>query len=371
MSWPPTDGPDHAPGVDRRVPESKSGRVPQWVLDETAQRFPGTQDARPEQPGAWINPEARHRPAPRQEPTGPLPSAWHASVTRPEPGLQAGPSPFGKFILLAAVAALVAWASIWLAQPRLAPAVPSDGTAAVDDAPYDGGSAVKASGHGGFPPSGVDIAEEPLGAPAPLYEENDSYRFLASPTDGQDYIAYDPCRPIRYVVLTAGSPTGTTDLVHQAVERISEATGLQFVYEGTTTEQPTERRRSYQPERYGERWAPVLIAWSDPDRSPSLAGPTIGMGGSGWASRGGVSAYVSGQIELDTPQFSQLLSSPAGKEAARAIIMHELGHLIGLDHVDDPTQLMYSQASHDILDFADGDLTGLALLGQGECVPEL
>jgi hypothetical protein len=80
---------------------------------------------------------------------------------------------------------------------------------------------------------------------------------------------------------------------------------------------------------------------------------------------------VSGQIELDTPQFRQLLGAPGGDDAARAIIMHELGHLIGLDHVDDPTQLMYAQASHDILTFADGDLTGLSLLGQGECVPEL
>ncbi|HXF03409.1 MAG TPA: matrixin family metalloprotease [Arthrobacter sp.] len=367
MSWPPTDGPGEAPGPSRRVPGSRTGRVPQWALAES-DRHQGP-DAAIDQPAVWVNPTARQGPVPWQQPARPLPSAPHISATRPQLQPRGGPSPFGKLMMLAAITVLVAWAFIWLAQPRLASAVHPSGAAA--GAPFDGGSTAEGLGHGGFPPSGVDVAESPLGVPAPLYEESNSYRFLASPSAGQDYIAYDPCRPIRYVVRAAGAPAGGADLVHQAVERVSAATGLQFIYEGTTKERPTERRPSYQPDRYGERWAPVLIAWSDPEHSPALAGPTIGLGGSGWASRGGVSAYVSGQIELDTPQFRQLLGTPAGKNSARAIIMHELGHLVGLDHVDDPNQLMYAQASHDIVEFADGDLSGLSLLGQGECVPEL
>lgn len=367
MSWPPTDGPGDAPGLGRATPRSRTGRVPQWALAESGSG--PDPDADTEQQEVWVNPTAQPGPVPWQQPVRPLAPALHPSTTRQQARPRGGPSPLGKLVLLAAVAGLVAWAFVWLAQPKFAAAVPP--TDATHGAPFDGGSTTEGLGHGGFPPSGVDIAEAPLGVPAPLYEESNSYRFLASPTAGQDYIAYDPCRPIRYVVRAAGSPAGSMELVHQAVQRVSDATGLQFIYEGTTREQPTEKRSSYQPERYGERWAPVLIAWSDPDHSPALAGPTIGLGGSGWASRGGVSAYVSGQIELDTPQFRQLLGAPAGKDAARAIIMHELGHLIGLDHVDDPHQLMYAQASHDILEFADGDLSGLSLLGQGECVPEL
>ena len=64
------------------------------------------------------------------------------------------------------------------------------------------------------------------------------------------------------------------------------------------------------------------------------------------------------------------VQAAVGWEVARAIILHELGHLIGLDHVDDNDQLMYPRAG-DVLDFADGDLTGLSVLGAGACVPGL
>jgi hypothetical protein len=44
---------------------------------------------------------------------------------------------------------------------------------------------------------------------------------------------------------------------------------------------------------------------------------------------------------------------------------------VGLAHVDDATQLMYPEARRQVSDFADGDLTGLAPLGSGPCVPQL
>ncbi|MET3351312.1 UNVERIFIED_ORG: putative Zn-dependent protease [Arthrobacter sp. UYEF1] len=56
-----------------------------------------------------------------------------------------------------------------------------------------------------------------------------------------------------------------------------------------------------------------------------------------------------------------------GLDHIRAILMQELGHVLGLDHVDDPTQLMYGNSGQ--FDFGDGDRAGLALLGTGECVP--
>ena len=54
-----------------------------------------------------------------------------------------------------------------------------------------------------------------------------------------------------------------------------------------------------------------------------------------------------------------------------SILLHELGHLVGLDHVDDWTELMHGGGEPNIIDFGPGDLTGLARLGQGECVPAL
>ena len=60
-----------------------------------------------------------------------------------------------------------------------------------------------------------------------------------------------------------------------------------------------------------------------------------------------------------------------GRRVARSIVLHELGHLIGLAHVDDEQQLMFPEARREVPDFAAGDLTGLAALGSGACVPEL
>jgi predicted Zn-dependent protease len=78
--------------------------------------------------------------------------------------------------------------------------------------------------------------------------------------------------------------------------------------------------------------------------------------------------YVSGTISLDGPQFAE---SPSGTRAVQAaIIKHELGHLLGLNHVDDPTQLVYKEAI-DTSAYGVEDLNGLAHLGTGHCFPDL
>jgi hypothetical protein len=46
--------------------------------------------------------------------------------------------------------------------------------------------------------------------------------------------------------------------------------------------------------------------------------------------------------------------------------MHELAHVLGLAHVEDPVQLMF--ATHDRqAGWGDGDLAGLAIAGAGPC----
>lgn len=218
------------------------------------------------------------------------------------------------------------------------------------------------------PSPGREQAPAPLGAPAPVTEVSDRHAFMAMQPAAAEPVAYDPCRPIHVVVNERTAPPGADTLLLEALAAVHAATGLVFTVDGTTTEAPAENRAPYQPDRYPDRWAPVLVAWSDPVESPVLTGDVGGTGGSVWVSSGDDQVYVTGSVVLDGPQLTELLDRRGGRTAARAIVLHELAHVVGLDHVDDPEQLMTPTATRRAT-FGAGDLTGLARLGRGKCVP--
>ncbi|GER22791.1 hypothetical protein NCCP1664_12880 [Zafaria cholistanensis] len=220
------------------------------------------------------------------------------------------------------------------------------------------------------PPQGIEAAAQPLGTP-PVAEESEAYKLLEPPDSSQPFTAYDPCRPIHYVIRPDGAPPDSEALVHKAVAEVSAASGLQFVYDGPTDEAPSNSREPYQPDLYGKRWAPVLIAWSSPAESPRLAGDVAGLGGSSTVRETGTPyVRVNGQIDLDGPDLAEILVEPYGPDRVQAVIMHELGHVLGLGHVEDPDQLMYG-GPNSVTELQDGDRAGLAVLGSGACVPQL
>lgn len=212
----------------------------------------------------------------------------------------------------------------------------------------------------------------PRGTPAPLAVESPAHRFLALRPDASGPIAYDPCRPIHVVVNARTASAGAETLLAEALAELSRATGLQFALDGPTDERPDAEREPFQPDRYGDRWAPVLVAWSDPEEVPDLGGDIAGTGGSTWLELPrGASMYVTGAVTLDGPQIAEILQHPAGHDQVRATIQHELAHLLGLDHVDDPAELMHPVGRPEVVAFGPGDLTGLAELGRGECFPDI
>ncbi|MGB8021524.1 MAG: matrixin family metalloprotease [Candidatus Nanopelagicales bacterium] len=81
-------------------------------------------------------------------------------------------------------------------------------------------------------------------------------------------------------------------------------------------------------------------------------------------------AYVSGMVALDPVKIDQIRTG-MGEPVARAIIMHELGHLVGLAHTEHDDQLMFPRGNAGVTKYAVGDRTGLALLGRGQCQPGL
>ena len=220
------------------------------------------------------------------------------------------------------------------------------------------------------PPPGLEEQDQPLGTPRKPEGDSASYKFLATNDDGTP-VGYSPCRPLHYVINAALAPQGAERLVEDSIRTISEATGITFISDGSTTETPSPTRAPYQKDAYGDRWAPLLIAWTTPEQAPQLKGPVIGTGGSTHFSFGdGPKSFVTGSLELDAPQIAEDLDRGEGAAYATAVILHELGHVMGLEHVDDPAQLMYPEiGAPDGL--ADGDLNGLYELGHAQCRKDL
>jgi hypothetical protein len=198
-----------------------------------------------------------------------------------------------------------------------------------------------------------------------------AHAYLNLQPDGVTPVTYDPCVPISYVVRSAHAPEGAAELIEEAVSRVSDATGLEFVDEGVTSETPTEPRAAIQPEQYGNGWAPVLIAFQTEGENPLVAGTVIGLGGSqaelvGRATR----FYVTGSVRLDAAWFAEAMETRYGRAQARATLLHELGHLVGLAHVNDRSQLMFESGGA-VRDFQGGDLDGLAELVRGPCIADI
>jgi hypothetical protein len=222
------------------------------------------------------------------------------------------------------------------------------------------------------PPVGAGEAEERLALPVSVSDENAAYRFAARQDDGTSPVAWSPCRAIGYVVNDAGAPVGFADEVRAAMDEVSAATGLVFVDEGTTTEVASQERGAYLPERYGDRWAPVLVAVADAKTLAFLEGDTAGVAYTYRAQglESGLWHLVSGSVYLDGESFELPLDQHA-EPGWTTVLRHEIGHLVGLDHLDDPTQLMNPVTSREVHAYQAGDLTGLARLGRGACAPDV
>ncbi|EYR64191.1 peptidase M10A and M12B matrixin and adamalysin [Actinotalea ferrariae CF5-4] len=196
-----------------------------------------------------------------------------------------------------------------------------------------------------------------------------SYAFLHVDEAGGP-VGYDPCRPVAYVTNPSGRPSALDGVVHEAAQIVSEASGVSLVHQGDVDEPPMMDRPLIQPERYGEDWVPVLVAWSDEEAFPELEGQVAGIGGSAAVPgpTGEGRWLAAGRIVLDGPDLAAMLERPDGAGQVRAIVVHELAHVLGLDHVDDTGELMHP-LTRDRTDLGPGDRQGLALLGQVACRP--
>jgi hypothetical protein len=181
-------------------------------------------------------------------------------------------------------------------------------------------------------------------------------------------VTWDPCQPIHFVVRPDGQIPSGRVMLDQVMGEISQATGLLFIDDGATTEAPSGGHSPYQPARYGKRWAPVLIAWTTPAEDPVLAGDVVGSAGPEATTIAGQGErIISGSVAFDAPDLEAQLAQPGGGVLVEQVMRHELGHIVGLGHVDDASQMMNPSEVVGVNDYGLGDRRGLAAMGSGRC----
>jgi hypothetical protein len=207
---------------------------------------------------------------------------------------------------------------------------------------------------------GLFAAEEQHKGP----DTSHAFTFMETQDSSSDPVTYDPCGPIHLVVDSRTMVHDGMRLLQDGLDEVQDATGLTFIVDGLVDEPPLSGGAIFAAD--GEP-RPVRVSWSDPRAETELKGKVSGVGGSAWVeSSDGRRWYVTGTIVLDGPQIARVIERPHGWQAARAIVMHELGHLVGLDHVDVPGQLMQPELRWSHTTWGVGDRKGLAALG-GDC----
>ncbi len=188
---------------------------------------------------------------------------------------------------------------------------------------------------------------------------NTGFGFLVTQPNSTLPVRYNPCAPIHYVVDINEAPSYGLQLVQNAFSEISQATGLQFIYDGTTSELPSSSRPAY----VNGAPNPILVSWEHNGEtsylpSSNTSGEVVGMGGSQYMynSAAGQYQYVSGEAAISS-------SYPLSEDETIHLVLHELGHVIGLGHTNETSQIMYPYDEASPITYQSGDLQGLAQLG--------
>ena len=171
-----------------------------------------------------------------------------------------------------------------------------------------------------------------------------------------DNYRWNPCKPIGWRFNSGGGFAGSLKVVKRALVEISRGTGLTFDYEGKTSKVPVRDDTS--------EVADLVIGWTTPQEVSQLSGPTAGYGGSSGAGPDERHLEI-GQAFVALDQTESLAPTYADSDrvAWGQVIVHELGHGVGLSHATAPEQLMYGSATTSNPRLGRGDLRGMELVG--------
>lgn len=196
---------------------------------------------------------------------------------------------------------------------------------------------------------------------APSYRPRGSARDWSPLSDTR--MRWNPCTPISWKFNGHRAPRGALADTRRAFRRVTQATGLRFRYQGGTRVIPGTSKA----------WptnTQIVVAFARPSESKwNLRGNVVGRGGPtdlayGQDAAGSVWRIVRAGVVIDST--ARLRGGFRVGDDRGRLLMHEIGHALGLLHATHSSQLMHGVINSSIpARWGAGDLAGLRTLGLG------
>ncbi len=208
--------------------------------------------------------------------------------------------------------------------------------------------------------------------------------------DGKDHrIRWNPCQPAVTFAVNARLAGGTTAARNAAVadaraafKRVSNRTGVPFSFAGRTAEIPRNGKDQSWSDR--QKSAEIVVAWVDQSRAKfrsnlmidSGSGYASGVGGwmmRAWTDSGGnwQAAIGRGFVVINSGHNSTYKAGFGSGVTRGALLLHEIGHAVGLGHVGTTSEIMYpTMLNREYSKYKNGDRNGLSRVGKSlGCIP--
>ncbi|HEX8004103.1 MAG TPA: hypothetical protein VF519_15550 [Mycobacteriales bacterium] len=199
-------------------------------------------------------------------------------------------------------------------------------------------------------PAALEVTDTGLGDPRAY-----RYLFLARGVPAR----WNPCAVVTFRVNAAAARGTSLADLREALRRVTWETGVRFRELGSTRYVPGGRGFRYE--------ADLVVAWTHATDSALLGGSRAATGGfeQPVAGRGGRPRIRHGFVVVDVARLAGVGSGFGAGRTEGELLLHELGHVMGLDHVDADHQMMRPELEPvGSALYGAGDLTGLRRIGR-------
>jgi hypothetical protein len=189
---------------------------------------------------------------------------------------------------------------------------------------------------------GAWVVLDPVTAASPRHATSSSVAARFTRVDADRPVVWRTCDAIQVLVNPGPGGASAFAEIRAAFDEAASFSGLRFDLRRDDALVPQANWAvSGSVASYGSP-PPVLVAWVDPSQTDLLREGVAGAAVANPLRLRTGRHLVTGAVALDASQYDDFLAGAGAGKTRRNLLLHEIGHLLGLDHVDDHAALMYT-----------------------------